>query len=169
MDIEELLAQIRLPTDVVPLCLRGDLIAEWARLERDFRAANSTLDDEVTPAGVSTRAVAIARQMEGMRAEMQAATRLFSLQAVRRPEWGKLVKAHSKGPDEVDEDAFSVAIVAACCTDPVMTVAQAERLRDELTDGQWETLGKAVMALNRTSPGVPYSQAAAVQAVVGEA
>lgn len=169
MDIEELLGQIRRPTDVVPLCLRGDLMAEWARLEREFRAANSTLDDDVTPAGTSATAVRIARQMEDLRAQMRDATRVFTLQAVRRPEWLKLVAAHSKGGDEVDEDAFGVAIVAACCVDPPMTVAQAERLRDELTDGQWEALGKTVMALNRTSPGVPYSQAAAVQAALGEA
>ena len=167
MDINEILGQIRRPTDVVPLCLRGDLIAEWKRLERDFQEANSTVDDEVTASGRSAKAAKVAREMESLRGEMQAATRLFSIQAARRPDWLQLVKANSRGDgDDVDQETFSVAIVAACCTDPAMSPAQAEQLKNEVTDGQWEELAKAVMRLNRTSPGVPYSPAAAVQAAL---
>jgi hypothetical protein len=168
-DITKILEQIRRPTDVVPLCLRGDLIAEWKRLEQAFRDASTTIDDDVTASGRSATAAKLAREMEALREQMQAATEVFTLQASRRPEWLAMYASHK--PDDGDEagkEAFAVAIVAAAATDPVMTPAQAEELRDELTDGQWEVVVKTVMALNRTSPGVPYSQAAAYQAALPE-
>ena len=167
MDIAEILGQIRRPTATVPLCLRGDLMAVWEQLERDFEAANNSVDDDVTASGRSSRAGKIAREMEDLRREMQAATRVFTLQASRRPEWLRMYNEHR--PDDGDDakkEAFAVAIVAACAADPVMTPAQAEQLRDELTDGQWEDLVRGVMKLNRTSPGVPFSSAAAVEAAL---
>ncbi|MGI5155829.1 hypothetical protein [Microbispora sp. CA-102843] len=169
MDIAEILGQIRRPTSTVPLCLRGDLMAVWEQLDREFREANTSVDDEVTASGRSAKAAKLAREMEDLRREMQAATRVFVLQAARRPDWLRMVKEHSRNEDgdDLNQESFSVAIVAACCTDPVMTPAQAEQLKDELTDGQWEELAKAVMRLNRTSPGVPFSTAAAVEAALG--
>ena len=169
MDIEEILADYRPPGGTLPVCLRADLQSEWDRLEREFHRADTEISDDVLPGGSSARAAKIAREMEQVRREMQEGTRVFRLQGVPRPRWHQLVDAHAAdGTDGVDEETFGVAIVAACCADPVMSVEQAERLRDAVTDGQWEEIGKEVMRLNRTSPSVPYSaQVAARVALAG--
>lgn len=167
--IEDVFADAQLPKRSVPMCLRGDLVAEWQDLERRFKQANQAANEEDTLASAnSAEAIELARQMADLEEQMRAATRVFRLQGLPRSKWRELLNAHP--PREGDEqdaqtefnrETFPIAAVAACCVVPKMTVAQAERLVDEkLVDGQWNTLFAHVYQMHAGTVDVPFSLAA---------
>jgi hypothetical protein len=166
--IDDVFADARLPTRSVPLCLRGDLIAEWQDLDRRFKQAEQAADEDTLASKNSAEAIELSKQMEDLEEQMRAATRTFRLQGLPGSEWRDLLNAHP--PREGDEkDAqvefnrktFGVAALAACCVMPKMTVAQAEKLIDgPLTDGQWNTLFAQVYQMHTGTVDVPFSFAA---------
>lgn len=170
MDIEQIIAGARRPETTVPLCMRGDLQAVWEQLDRDFDAADKAITEEVTAGGSPVLAVKIAKQMEEVQREMQASTVIFTLRGMSRTSWQELVKANPpiEGVDEgeVNEEEFVTAMIAECSTEPVMTVEQAGRLRDQITDGQWQELATAAWQLNKSMIGVPYSLAASTRLAI---
>ncbi|MEU4782841.1 hypothetical protein [Micromonospora sp. NPDC023633] len=168
-DFTTLLAAAKLPERTVPICLRGDLVAEFEDLERQ-------LEDELRTPAVSLEgdgSGAIADRMEALRAEMQAHTYPFRLRAMARPAWRAFVAAHPPRKDdagEVDErdriigvniETFYPALVRASVVDPQLDDAQWARLLDEvLTDRQFDELANAAWGLNRREVDVPFSPAA---------
>lgn len=166
--IEDVFAEAQLPRRSVPLCLRGDLVAEWQDLERRFKQANSAADEDTLASKNSAEAVDLARQMADLEEQMRAATRVFRLQAKPRNEWRELLNQHppregneQDAQTDFNRETFPIAAVAACCIMPKMTVAQAERLVEEkLSDGQWNELFAHVWAMHAGSVDVPFSLAA---------
>ncbi|MGH3375981.1 MAG: hypothetical protein ACRDP6_14680 [Actinoallomurus sp.] len=165
---DDVLADAKLPTRSVPICLRGDLIAEWQDLERQFKQANQVADEDTLASKNSTEALQLAQQMEDLEEQMRAATRMFRLQGLLGSDWRKLLKAHP--PREGDEqdaqvefnrETFGIAALAACSVMPKMTVAQAAKLVDgPLTDGQWNTLFGSIWQMHATAVDIPFSLAA---------
>jgi hypothetical protein len=170
MDIEQIIASARRPETTVPLCMRGDLQAVWEQLDRDFDIADKAITEDVTKGGSPVAAVKIAKQMEEVQREMQDSTVIFTLRGLSRSQWKALADAHPpiEGVDEgeVNEESFVTAMVSECCVSPVMTVEQAGRLRDEMTDGQWQELATASWQLNKSMIGVPYSLAASTRLAI---
>lgn len=170
MDIEQIIAGARRPETTVPLCTRGDLQAVWERLDRDFDYADKQITDEVTEGGSPAEAVKIAQQMEEVRREMRASLVIFTLRGMSRARWQELVRANPpiEGVDEgeVNEEGFVTAMISECAVEPSMTVGQAGRLRDELTDGQWQELATATWQLNKSMITVPFSLAASARLAI---
>lgn len=166
--IDDVFAESKLPRRSVPICLRGDLVAEWQDLERRFKAANTAPEEDSLASTKSADAVELAKQMADLQEQMRASTRNFRLQGLPGSQWRELLKAHP--PREGDEgdagaefnrDTFGIAALAACCVMPKMTVAQAEKLIDEkLADGQWSTLFAHIYQMNSSEVNVPFSFAA---------
>jgi hypothetical protein len=166
--IDDVFADAKLPTRSVPLCLRGDLVAEWQDLERHLKQANQAADEDTLASANSAEAIELSRQMEDLEAQMRASTRVFRLRGLPRSEWQDLLKAHP--PREGDEkdaqvefnrDTFGTAALAACCAMPKMTLKQAEKLVDgPLTDGQWNTLFAHIWQMNTAAVDIPFSLAA---------
>lgn len=172
MDIEQIIASARKPETTVPLCMRGDLQAVWEQLDRDFDIADKAITEEVTNGGSPVAAVKIAKQMSEIQREMQDSMVIFTLRAMSRTRWKEIAADHPpiEGVDEgeVNEESFVTAMIAECSVEPVMTVDQAGRLRDQLTDGQWQELATASWQLNKSMIGVPYSLAASARLAISE-
>lgn len=165
MDINEIIANAKLPERTVPLVLRGDLIAEYDALSTAFDRADTTITEDVTDTGVSRQALAVAERMEALREEIAGSIATFRMRALPRKRWRELIKANPPqegDPADVDEESFVLGMIAACCLEPQMTEEQATALRDDaLTDGQWQELANAAWALNKNMVEVPLSIAAA--------
>jgi hypothetical protein len=173
MDIEQIIAGARRPETTVPLCMRGDLQAVWEQLDRDFDTADKAITDEVTNGGSPVLAVKIAKQMAELEREMRDSTVIFTLRGLSRTRWKEMAAAHPpiEGVDEgeVNEESFVTEMIAECCVEPVMTVDQAGRLRDQVTDGQWQELATASWQLNKSMIGVPFSLAASTRLAISAA
>lgn len=163
MDITTALAEAKRPEKTVPICLRGDLRAE-------FEAAESELTEqqryERTAPSLADggRRRELAERLELLRMEMLEASVDFRMRGLGRRAWNKLVEEHQK-PDNsgIDTETFLPAIVRACLVDPVLTDQQWAALFDDdgiLTSAQFEALSDAAWSVNRGSVDVPFSPAA---------
>lgn len=170
-DIDQLLAQARPAERTVSLCLRGDLVAAFERLEAEHakaveRPATSLGDD-------GPSALALAQQMEALRQQMQESTVVFTVRALTpRARYTDLVLAHPPRADiegnPVPQDrengynveTFYPALIRACVVDPVMTDDRWDRLDAVLSDRQFDELAIAALAVNRGAVSIPFSPAA---------
>jgi hypothetical protein len=159
-DIEEILAGAKLPERTVPLCMRGDLQAEFEDLERKLAAAEAA--DDGTLAG-NPLAREIAEQIEALRAQMSEHERTFRFRAKSAREYSDLIALHPPTDEQRQQgqdtnwDSFPAALIAACAVDPTMTVEQAEKLCGAISYAQWDALFSAAYALNRRAVDVPFS------------
>lgn len=162
-DIDDFLEGLKLPEAEVPICMRGDLQARFEELDRDLEAARRTPeDDSLASSGVEPRR--LAEEIEALRAEMQEHVRVFLLRARPRKEWSDLLKEHKPrkidAPADFNRDTFPIAALAACSVKPSITEAQAGKIVDHITQGQWSALWNAILELNGGSGEVPFSYAA---------
>lgn len=168
-NIKDMLKAAKLPEKQVPICLRGDLQAEFEDAERRLTDAENNTGDSL--AGNGARAVA--EQIEALRQQMQEHTVPFRLRALPRPAWKDLLAAHPprKGDDgAVDErdkyvgvnlDTFFEALVRSAVVEPQMDDEDWAMLFGEaLTDRQFDLLSDAAWGLNRREVDVPFSRAA---------
>ncbi len=151
-------ASAKLPEKTVPICVRGDLQAEYEDLERQLKQANAA--NRGTLAGTSEDAAAIEELMAALREQMRENTHVFTLRALPKKRWSDLVAQHKPRDEDrrldYNGETFPVALIQACCKDPVMTVKEVEELCDEiLTQGQWDALFLAAFLLNRDDVEVP--------------
>ncbi|MER5420328.1 hypothetical protein [Streptosporangium roseum] len=163
--IADILGSIRRPEKTVPICLAGDLQAEFEALERDLAIAREKPADAGTLAGGSDpMATAIAQQIQELRARMREHTVVFRFQGLSSKTYSDLVAAHPPKDDskrnDVNWDTFSVALVATCAVEPQMTVDEATQLAEALTQAQWDALFTAAYETNKADIDVPFSYAA---------
>lgn len=164
-DIEDIISSAKLPTRTVPLCLRGDLQAEFEDLDRQLQAANANGEDDETLAG-RPEVRELAERVEAVRQQMAEHTAVFRFRGLSARDYSDLTAEHkpteeqqAKGLD-LDWETFPVGLIAACAIDPKMTVEQAERLNRTVSDRQWEDLYQAALACNRQRVDVPFSLSA---------
>jgi hypothetical protein len=170
-DFKTLLADAALPERTVPLCLRGDLVAEHEELDRRLEEANRRPADSLEGNGAGD----LVDQIEALQARMQASTVVFRLRALPKPAWRALIAAHPPRRDTdgnpLQEDAaiglnmetFFDAITRACLVYPVIddeTWAMMAGPAGKLTDRQLGQLSDAAWAVNRGEIDVPFSHAA---------
>ena len=163
-DIEDIIAEAKLPERSITLCLRGDLQAQWEDLERKLQRAEANSDD--TLAG-DPEAQALAEQMEALAERMRATERTFLFRGLGSKEYSDLLAANKAPADKQDEavdgldwSTYPTALIAACAVDPAMTFEQAERLSNVLTNRQWDDLFSTALACNRSKVDVPFSLSA---------
>lgn len=163
--IADIIGSIKRPEKTVPICLAGDLQAEFEDLERDLAVARETPAHGGTLAGsANPLATQIAQQIVELRERMRQHTTVFRFRGLSSKGYSDLVAEHapsdeSKG-DDVDWKSFTPALVAACAQAPEMTVAEAGQLADALTQAQWDALAVAAFSVNKRDVDVPFSYAA---------
>lgn len=172
--IDDIIAGARLPEKTVPLCLRGDLQAQWEDLERELRAHQGTADEEALAGDQVARD--LAERMEAIAQEMTDHQVVFRFRGLPKRAYSDLLAQHQAPEDKrelavdgLDWDTFPTALIAACAVDPEMTVEQAGRLAQTVTDRQWDDLFATAMALNRAEVSVPFSLAASAIRAAGTA
>lgn len=161
----------KLPERTVPICLRGDLVAEWEAAERDLGRAQKQPDDSMEGVGAG----ALAERIEALQVEMSEHTDNFRLRALPRHVFRTMVVAHPPRTDEnneirredvqlgVNRDTFFPALIRASVIEPELDDADWEALIGEagvLTDRQFGDLEDAAWFLNRGEVNVPFSHAA---------
>lgn len=167
-DISARLKAARLPERTVEICLRGDLVAEFEQLDRQWRAA---IDRPATSLADGGEGVEIAAQMEAVRADMQGEMLTLRLRALPRRRWSELVAEHpvrrsDDGTTHADDEQFGYnsstffeALVRESVIDPVLSHSDWATLDDVLTDSNFMALANAAVMLNRRSVDIPFSLA----------
>lgn len=155
-------------SDSVPICLRGDLAARYERLEQELTEAQDEDAKDSLAAGGKARK--IAQEMEDLRGEMLRYTHDFQFRALPKtgsataPGYRDLVADHRPREGDADDAiwganlaTFPIALIQACCIDPVMTVDQVEEMDGMLAEGQMLELFGVALRLNRENADVPKS------------
>lgn len=164
LDIDDVIARAKLPEKTLALCLRGDLQAEWEDLERQLKAEQDDPSDDSLGGNVKARD--LAERMEAIGQEMAESQIVFRFRGLSRKAYSDLCAKHKAGEDDtasvdgLNWKTYPTALIAACATDPVMTVEQAEKLSDTVTDVQWDQLFEVALSVNRGQVSVPFSLAA---------
>lgn len=172
IDLKTALAEARLPERTVPICLRGDLIAELENLERRLDEAQQRPVDSLEGNGSGD----LVDRIEALQDEMRASTITFRLRALPKPRWRALLAAHPPRRDAatdepVAEDAqiglnletFFDAMIRACLIEPEVddkTWALMAGEDGRLTDRQLGRLSDAAWEVNRGDVSIPFSHAA---------
>ncbi len=169
-DAKDLIEGARLPEARVPLCLRGDLLAELAELE--VRLAEARKHDHGNSLASGGAAREVAEEIERVHREIAGSTHPFLFRALPRREFRDLQENHPprKG-HQVDEamgfnvDSIQGPLITACCVDPEMTEEETADLLDVLSDGQATDLFSCALGLNKGRVNLPkFETASAVLA-----
>lgn len=166
MDIKQQIREAKLPENTVSICLRGDLVAEFERLDRLRAEQERVVTDSLAGSGVRQ----IAEQMEALRTEMAGHVMVFRLRALTRPRWRDLMLRHPPRDGHkvdtflgVNEDTFFASLLRECTIEPTLDDDDWTMLLTErFTDQQWDTLTTAAWNLNRKGVDVPFSLAASL-------
>ncbi len=187
-DFSDMLKQAKLPEATVPICLRGDLVAEHEDLARQLDTAKDTPRTSLADGGSS----ALAERIRELEAEMKSSTYVFRLRALSGPRFSALKRRHP--PRESDDgqvlmkdlvaggvnvETFAEPLIRASVFDPPLTdeqwrellgdsddekvrrLAADEPVEDgKLSAGQIDELFNTAWALNQRSVDVPFSSAA---------
>lgn len=166
MNIDELLAEARLPEKEIQVCLRGDLLAE-------YDAAAAALDEAERMARIEASLdsggpkIAAAERVAAVRERLLAASVTFRLRAVPRSRWTQLYAEHPpRDGDAIDaatgfnRETFFDALTLESVIDPVMAAEQWQALADRLSSAQYDALTTAAWEVNRSGVDVPFSLAA---------
>lgn len=155
---DDVVGEVTPRSDVVPICLDGEVQRKLEHARRRLREAQRASDGTLD-AGVSE----IRAEVDGLEERAQAATREFTVRAIPHSKWRQLMVDHpSDEPGErYDPEKFIPAAIAACC--PHFTSAdQVAKAADDpdhgLTTGQVARLFRMARVLNEGDDRVPFSQ-----------
>lgn len=174
--LDQLLADADFPTQVISICLKGSLLAEWDAANDDLTRAEAAREAAVAkkmPMGAPTRDVQDAQDvLTGIEERMRAASIDIHMTAMSTTAYQKLAALHppkvsDEGvPDLLDarmgfnRDTFWKPLIRACTTAPNMTDDQFDRLMDRLTFRQFDMIAGAAYSLNKETDGqLPFSSA----------
>lgn len=158
--IEEILARAKPRTEVVSICLAGDLRAEHNRLSAELDRLTEQSPGRKMMSG-NTEARGVAEQIQALEAEMGKAEQEFRFQGISEDALEALRERFP--PREGKRETWNVsaagpALVAACAVEPPMSEAQSELLRKSLAQGDWDTLVEtAWTATASKDTSVPFS------------
>ena len=162
-DVKKLIRESRLPEETVPICLRGDLVAQFERLERELERAQQKPSDSLAGSG----ARAIAERMEAVREQMAAATVEFVLRAMPDDQWYDFRDGHPPrdGEDKdqglgVNVDTFFPALLRRSVVSPELDDEDWAALK--LTAKQRRDLNTAAWNVNQGDVDIPFSAAASM-------
>lgn len=167
-NFKAMLAEAKLPENVVPTCLRGDLKAEHEQLNAELVRLEADAVDSLAGNGGGE----LADQIRALEEEMRENTYPIRLRALPRPEFRAFL---AEFPPELDEDgkaggmdaAFGFSVEAGfppllrrSIVDPELDDADFADLMGKLTDSQFDELAATAWRLNKGEISVPFSRAA---------
>jgi hypothetical protein len=156
-DISELLEQASPREVTIKVCLAGDAGAELEALEQELGELGEW---QPTSLGETNPAYALQEHLEAARQRVREAAVEFRFQALGHRAYSNLLAAHpapegSKEP--YDSGTFLPAVLAACCVEPSLTLAQVDRLLDVVNDGTARVLFATALAVNEEPSPIPFS------------
>ncbi len=161
-EIDALLASAKRPEKDVPLCLRGDLQAEWELLNGQL-----VEPDDTPTLAASKEQRDLAKQVLDIEAEMRQATVTLRLRALERHAWKKMRADHPPRKDDpvdrvmgINNDTFWDALISVSLVSPELGSDRLGRLLDELTVSQFDKLTTVAWNLNQDEVSVPFSSTA---------
>jgi hypothetical protein len=183
IDIKALIRGSKRATKTVPICMRGDLVAEFEALEADLtKVAANVVDSRLN--GAKAQGRKLAEQMAVLQEEMRGSTVPFILRALGRSRWAALLAEH---PPRMGADGKVLAddtggFNAATLWTPLIRASVISPLLDDddwavllmtnedgtdgddngggLSNGQFDALGTAAWRLNQSLVDIPFSRAA---------
>ena len=172
-DYDAILTAARPPEHVERVCTRGDLVAEYTRLDREL--AQARLFAAADPRAAGTGAPDVADRLAELRAQIEQATVPFRLRALPPKRWVELCEQHPprRQPDGsvhpydagpgVNNDTFFPALIRESTVEPVLRdetwAALLDRAGTLLNQEQVLRLGRACWDLNKQTPDLPFSSA----------
>ena len=170
LDTDAWIDSAQLAERTLPLCLRGDLVARFEELDRQREIADEARGDSLASGSPARE---IAEQMEALRVQMRASTKMVVVRALPRKKWVALCEQHPPRRDDdgnvlvadratgVNNETFWDPAIKACWVSPELTPAQFKRLLDEkVSDRQYDQLATLVFAVNNGDVDIPFSPAA---------
>jgi hypothetical protein len=186
--IKDRLRRAKLAERTVPICLSGDLVAEFEAAERALVDAQRKNTNSLAGDGTGD----ILDRMSQLQEQMRDDTEIFRLRAMPKAKFRALVAAHpprrTDDGQDVDErdkfigvntETFFDALIRASVVEPVLDdedwrvllgddedeqariEAEGEPVEDgKLTDKQFDTLSDVAWYLNRGDVNIPFSPAA---------
>jgi hypothetical protein len=160
----------RLPERSVPICLRGDLVADFEAAEHELKQAQESSADSKEGAGVGP----IIERIDALRAEMLEHTEEFRLRAMPSPDFHAFRAEHPPRRDDegtlnasdvhfgFNVETFFGALLRASIISPELDEADWDALLAVLTDQQYGSLTDAAWFLNRDEVKAPFSSAASL-------
>lgn len=158
MDIEEILAKRKLREDDVWIPLDETILEEIAELEQQMERHDPT-------GALRAKRDALIEQ-----AEQDGAAARFTFRQLPARAYRQLVEAHppqTKGM-RWHEPTFAPALIAACCVEPEMTVAQATRIGDEWGEDAYLRLYATAITVNESQTQVPFSVTSTAKTLVSQ-
>lgn len=162
-DIDSLIASAALPERTISHCVRGDLVAEVERLDREL-ASLASADQRLTG---NQEARKVAEQIEAVREHMQTSSIEFTLRALGRRAFQKFQTEHAPRDGNLtdramgfNEETFMDDLVRQSIVAPKITDEQWDSLCDSMTAAQWSEFANVATSLNMEQVSVPFSRSA---------
>lgn len=156
--LDEMLATAQRPTELVPVCLRADVLAEIQKRELMIREAETDeTDSRLAGSGSGPSPADLAQEIRELEQVAADNTYYFTLQAVDSDRWKAGIAAHTKDDGSQDIDAALKSMLFESIAAPAVTQASVTKMLGFLSDGQWAKLGNKLLELNRNVVDVPKS------------
>jgi hypothetical protein len=164
---KEMIAESRLPERTVPVCLRGDLFADFQALEAELEKAR-----DVSPDSLDDGTGELLERMEAVRALMRENTYPVRLRAMSGPDFRALKAKHPARYDDgelhpddrgfdFNTETFFAPLLRVSIIDPeLVSKDDWEEFVEGITDYQFTELSVTALTLNRGRVDVPFSLAA---------
>ena len=167
----DILAARKPATRQARLVLDGDRSAEIAQLRSRLQAAK--VRDGLNGDSLQAEAPELSRRLAELEAEVEASAQTFTFKAVGRrkleditrafppsaAQWERFREAAKSSltasPPEFDMNAAAAAVLSAASVDPVLSVDEAQRLWDELSDGEAAVLWRAAWGVQMQATSRP--------------
>lgn len=160
----------KLPENTLPICVRGDLAAQYEAGQAELAQAMLAQGDSL--AGVDT--TEIRERLDAIAEEMQAYTLEFKMRALKRPDWQALEDEHPPRQDEetgavhkddrrfgVNVSTFFPALLPKATIEPELDAEDwTDLLTEKLTDRQIAVLSNTAWNLNKDFYTAPFLSAA---------
>lgn len=166
--MDDFLKARQLPQGSVSLCMRPDVLAEIAELERQIETLQNSDDADDPRMAVRTTETAadLADRIRALEAEAAEYTMDLRITGVSRLRWNKAKDAATskddEGTEKLDLNGLMEGLFAESLVSPEMTEGQRTDFLNGLTEGQWEKVIQTMWDLNRGGASVPKSMRASL-------
>lgn len=171
LTLDQMIRNAARAKELVPICFRLDVLADIRRLELELNKVTDADEADSRLGGATERtAVEIAEEIRALEKVAEDNTVQLEIQAVDSERWAQNIKAHTDDDGNTQLGDALKALLPESITDPAMSSVQIQNMLAVLSDGQWDTISKAMLFLNRKTASVPKSLTAfvALQAKSGK-
>lgn len=166
LTFDQLLDEAQPPEDTVDICLRGDLVAVYHKLQQQLAAVQDPPPGSGSLAGNPAK-LELQQQMDSVAAKMRSRTKTFRLRALGDRAYSDFLALHPPRPEDrrdmllgYNRETLGPALIRACLIDPKPSAEQWEKMRDVISAGEWSKLDKTARELNFAEINIPFSSAA---------